>query len=210
MYAYTGNNPVKYTDPDGRTTYFVISTFQGGGRENQGTNFDDAAATRANEIKNSASFNSETDTVVVKKIDSVSELKDLLQSGNIDLLEMYGHGTEDSLCIGSGEGPGKREYLTKGNLSELNPKAFNKGAKIVLNQCNTANESKLGFLAKLFGKQTIAKDMSDYFGVTVTGNKGGSTGVQSPDAEVDYSWVHKSGDPIYYKATAGTKTYEKQ
>lgn len=198
-----------YTDPDGRTTYLVVSTFQGGGIENQGTNFDDAAATRASEIQNSASFNSETDNVILKKIDSVAEFKDLLQPGNIDYLEMYGHGTEDSLCVGSGDGPGKREYLTKDNLSELNPKAFNKGAKIVLNQCNTANEKKLGFFAKLFGKQTIAKDISDYFGVSVTGNKGGSTGVPSPDAEVDYGWVHKSGDPIYYKATAGTETYEK-
>ena len=42
---------MKYVDPNGRETYLVISTFQGGGRENQGTNFDDAAATRANDIK---------------------------------------------------------------------------------------------------------------------------------------------------------------
>ena len=72
----------------------------------------------------------------------MSELKDLLQAGNIDSFEMFGHGTEDSLCVGSGEGAEKREYLTKNNLSELNPKAFNKRAKIVLNQCNTANEKK--------------------------------------------------------------------
>ena len=112
---------MRYVDPDGRTTYLVISTFQGGGRENQGTNFDDAATTRANEIKSNSAFNSETDTVILKKIDSVADLKGLLKSGNIDSLEMYGHGTEDSLCIGSGDGPGKREYLTKENLSELNP-----------------------------------------------------------------------------------------
>ena len=51
--------------------------------------------------------------------------------------------------------------------------------------------------------------IADYFGVTVTGNRGGSTGVPNPDADIDYSWIHKSGEPIYYKANAGTETYEK-
>ena len=151
---------MRYVDPDGREIYLVISTFQGGGRENQGTNFDDAAATRAHDIKNSTSFNLETDSVILMKIDSVSELRELLQPGNIDSLEMYGHGTEDSLCIGSGDGPGKREYLTKNNLSELNSKAFNKGAKIILNQCNTANEKKDKFLCKIIWETNNSKGYS--------------------------------------------------
>ena len=218
-YSYVVNDPVNYvdlwglckseSDTNSRKTYLVISTFRGGGTENMGETFIDAANTKAKEIQNSDSFNPEKDILIVKDIDSVEELKQLLSAGNIDSLDMFGHGGADFLVIGSGDGPGKREQLNKSNLLELNKNAFNENASITLYQCNTANEDDFNFIEKMFGAKTIAEQMANYFNVDVTGFKSGSTAVPSPDAVVDYSFIHKRGDDVYFKSRQGTKTYKK-
>jgi hypothetical protein len=123
-------------------------------------------------------------------------------------MEMFGHGGADFLVIGSGEGSGKREYLTASNIEELNPDAFNEGASIKLNQCKTASESSLGFFEKLFGGKTIAETISDYFGVATTGFTGGAIAVPSPDAEIDPDFIHQQGDDVYYTTWGEEKTYE--
>lgn len=209
MYAYAANNPIKYKDPDGRKNYLVISCWEGGGDSNQGAMFDIAAETRANDIKNSNEFDAENDTITMKKINSIDELAQLLKDGNIDSLDMYGHGGANFLTIGDGGPKGTpetREWLKADDLTKLNQNAFNKGAKIVLHQCNTANEKQLGRLEKLFGGKTIAESMADYFGVSVTGNLGSATAVPSMSAPVDFNWKYKEG-PVYYKAPKGIKTY---
>ena len=200
---------MKYVDPDGRKNYLIISCWEGGGDSNQGAMFDIAAETRANDIKNSKDFDVENDTITVKKINSIDELALLLKDGNIDSLDMYGHGGADFLTIGDGGPngtPKTREWLTVNDLSRLNKNAFNKGACIVLHQCNTANEKQLSTFEKIFGAKTIAENMADYFGVTVTGNQGSATAVPSMSSPVDFNWKYKEG-PVYYKAPKGTKTY---
>ena len=40
---------------------------------------------------------------------------------------------------------------------------------------------------KIFGAKTIAENMADYFGVTVTGNQGSATAVPSMSSPVDFN-----------------------
>ena len=209
VYHYAGNNPVKYTDPYGRDNYLIIACFQGGGDENVGTTFIDAANTRKNDIEKSSSFNAKTDTINVVSIDSIEELKDLLASGNIDQLDVFSHGGERHLVIGSGEGKGKRELLYEGDLNSMNRDAFNDGARINFFGCKTASESSLNFLQKFFGKRTIADSFAQYFkGVTVTGFTGGALAAPMPNAKPDPSFVHKKGDPVWFITWGSIRTYK--
>ena len=130
VYNYGCNNPLKYLDPNGLKNYIIIATFPGGGNENVGTLFLDAANTRAAEIKNSKSFDQNEDKVTVFEIDSNQELIDIINKGDIDYLEMFGHGGAQHLVIGSRQGPGKREYFTAQDLRSLRRDAFNTGATI--------------------------------------------------------------------------------
>lgn len=188
--------------------YVVISCFEGGGEENMGTTFDDAAKTKLEEILNSDFFNPEKDTVKLHKIDSIKDFKNLLKNGDIYSLDMFGHGGPDFLVIGSGDGPNKREYLNKNNLKELYPKAFVENGKITLYQCKTAYENGLSFFQQLHDEKTIAEQMSGYFGVSVTGFTAGSTAVPTLNSEIDYSFKPISGEPVYFKTNGDIKTYE--
>ena len=197
VYHYGMNNPLRYVDPDGLDNYLIIACFQGGGDENVGTTFIDAANTRKNDIEKSSSFNAKTDTINVVSIDSIEELKDLLASGNIDQLDVFSYGGERHLVIGSGEGKGKRELLYEGDLNYMNRDAFNDGARINFFGCKTASESSLNFLQKFFGKRTIADSFAQYFkGVTVTGFTGGA--LAAP----------KKGDPVWFITWGSIRTYK--
>ncbi len=210
LYQYGTNNPLKYIDPNGLKNYVIISTFRGGGLQDQGTNFLDAVETRANEIRNSKDYNPKIDTVSVYHIESKEQFVDMVNEGNIDKLEMFVHEGSTYLTIGAGEGPGKREYFYASDLKKLNKNAFNEGAKMILHQSKSASEKTLPLHYKmfgwLFGGRTIAEKFAEYFkGLSVTGYTGGAIAVPSLDAEIDLYFKHKKGEPVWYKTWGGKK-----
>ena len=202
-------NVQKRTGLRRKKNYLVISCFSGGGNENVGTTFIDAANTGNSDIRNSKGFDPQNDTVTVVNIDSIHELKKILDKGNIDQLDIFSHGGERHLVIGSGNGPSKRELLYENDLKMFNKNAFNKEATINLFGCKTASEKSLNISQKILRKKTIAEAFAIYFrGTTVTGFTGGGIAVPSPSAEIDPAFIHQKGDPVWYKSWGGIRSYK--
>jgi hypothetical protein len=183
--------------------------FSGGGNENVGTTFVDAANTRKQDIESSPEFDPEKDAVSVHAVDSIDELKNIISQGNIDHLDIYSHGGTDFLTVGSGEGPNKRQHLRASDLKGFNRNAFNEGATINLWGCSTASDGKSNFLTLALGFVSIAESFALYFrGTSVTGWMGSSMAVPSPEAKTDINYVHPKGGRVYYKSITGSRSYK--
>jgi len=209
LYHYGALNPNKYVDPNGEKNYLVISLFQGGGSENVGSSFIDAANTHAADIKKGPNYNSKTDTVNVVHLNTLADFYEVINKGDIDQLDIFGHGGPRHLVVGKGKGPGERGMLTTDNISKLKKNALNPGARVTLFACKTASEKSLSLWTKLWGGDTIAEDLADHFkGSKVTGFTSGALFGPKKDSKVDPKFKHKKGGKVYMIPWGTNKTYE--
>jgi RHS repeat-associated protein len=125
-YAYTWNNPLRYVDPTGELVYVVTYTV---GNEGGDDKFKKAAETRANEIKNSKTFDPKKDTVLVQGVNSFDSFKSVIntangmekQFGKVAEVDLFSHaGDRDGPNFNEGTNrPGGPHYSNEQNAAGL-------------------------------------------------------------------------------------------
>jgi RHS repeat-associated protein len=123
LYAYTWNNPLRYTDPTGNDVYVVAYTY---GNHAGDDKLYQAALTRANEIYTSGSFDPTKDIVLVQGVNSFHSFAGLIDEANSLEQKGFGKVAEVTIFAHSGvDGPnfneGPRE---KGYTNEQNPEGI--------------------------------------------------------------------------------------
>jgi RHS repeat-associated protein len=73
-YCFTGNNPIRFIDPDGEDVYILFYTI---GNDHGDNMFKAAADTRKRNIENSGSFDATKDKVIMFGIEDVSDIQNL-------------------------------------------------------------------------------------------------------------------------------------
>jgi RHS repeat-associated protein len=79
LYAYTWNNPLRFTDPTGETVYVVTYTT---GNQEGDEDLKKAAQSRANDIRNTKGFDPSKDTVLVAGVSSFKQFADAISQAN--------------------------------------------------------------------------------------------------------------------------------
>ncbi len=166
-YCYTMNNPVVLVDPDGEDTYLVIygagwvNPNMKGKRYDVGDGFKQSALQLQENIRNSGVLQEGDDVVVVYAPNEEMYLEAVnknYDSGKIKQLDVFSHGSSNSLNLGGDEGgsadydyrllsayasPG---YSKENELRKIDSENFTDDANVTLWGCNlgTNNHSSTG------------------------------------------------------------------
>ncbi|MBR4791071.1 MAG: hypothetical protein IK024_09300 [Treponema sp.] len=164
MYHYAGNNPVKYTDPDGRSgknTVVVIG--QPGGA---GDNFEVAGRTWIEENV------SNEDSVIIlhakdyeNATDLVNDIKKAYGEKGIDNLVYFGHSYADGLTTQADDETRNERDDADAWILSLSGVKFNSDSNIYLYGCNAGNAKAM---AK-YNLPCIAQSFANETGATVWG-----------------------------------------
>lgn len=93
-YTFSGNNPLRYVDPDGLEIYWVINT--------SGRDIDNRAArTRVDQIVKSPAFNPKEDVVLSLYVPDLGKLESVVESYVALLAQKYGY-TREVFVVGHG------------------------------------------------------------------------------------------------------------
>lgn len=206
MYAYTWNNPLRYTDPTGETVYVVTYTK---GNEDGDADFKKAADTRANEIRNSKGFNSSTDTVLEAAVSSIKDFANVINQAN-GMEKQFGKVGEVDLFSHSGDASGPN--FNYGHNRQGGPHYSNEmniGALLSLH-INWASNAQAGFYgcntaASYAGAANFAQQFANVQRVPTFGFTTVSNFSHSPNSislrdyfyigDKEYMVHHGSGDP---------------
>lgn len=146
------DNPLNFIDPDGKETYLIlygkgaVNEDRNGQINDVGALFEDAAKSRAEEIKGMEGFNSKSDKVELKEtpfnMDFMMAMNNSYDSGPIKQINIFAHMYSTGINFGGGRSnePDKRNFTTR-DVSFLAPD-FAKGASMFLWGCNSANDQK--------------------------------------------------------------------
>ena len=125
MYAYTWNNPLRYTDPTGETVYVVTYTQ---GNEEGDEDFKKAALTRANNIKNTKGYDPTKDTVLVAGVSSFKDFAKVISQANGLAQQFWKVGEVDLFSHSGLDGPNFNEGMNKPggphHTNEQNPQGL--------------------------------------------------------------------------------------
>jgi RHS repeat-associated protein len=170
-YAYTWNNPLRFTDPTGENVYLVMYT--------QGNSVGDeelkrAAQTKAAEIQRSRGFDPKKDQVMLKGVTTKDDFKSALaaankaglSSGGVQQVNMFSHAgaLNGPVFHGGTVGPTNSHGSTQFGSSELNSLpglTWSQGASATFYGCRTTNFA--GQFASTEGVSSFGTTGPSYF-----------------------------------------------
>jgi RHS repeat-associated protein len=170
-YNYVLNNPLNAIDPNGLDTYLIITGApylnyrMAGDVGDVGKNFELAAQTRAQEIKQGSNFDASKDAVVIINARSTKQFlnatNNQYESGEIVELNVFSHGYSEGISLGGEQGNNeqlnvhdKRE-INRNTMSGIDNSNFTENATIDINSCNVGQRFAQD-LANQTGKQVQA------------------------------------------------------
>jgi RHS repeat-associated protein len=162
-YEYGGNNPLKFIDVGGDSTYLVI---YGAGHlntnsssHNVGDGFKKSAEARAQEIKDRPGYDPQRDQVVLVYAPSTEKFVDATNkkysTGKIASLDVFSHGYPDGISLGGEVGNqaqasdyDKRE-INSVTLPRIDASNFEPKTTTTLNGCNIGYGEEFAFAQKM-------------------------------------------------------------
>jgi len=167
-YAYVGNNPLAFIDPNGEDRYAILVGDPGRGEHNVGRNFERVAETRQ------ASLEAAGHTADITRVSTVGDVNTAITSG--DTIDggviLISHGgvlaspSGETPAVFIGEGSGADTNLTAANAGELSNANLGPDATVELSACNSAG---------------VVQPVADALGRTTTGTSGTMSFSPDPD-----------------------------
>ena len=213
-YQYAANNPIKYVDINGDSTYLIVygsgylNPNMQGQNNDVGDGFKKNAEARAEELRKNLQEGDDVFVVFAATEDEyVNALNTEYSSGVIKQLDVYSHGTNNSINLGGPKsgaptetGPGDADYrLVSAFPSQQNPDGNNEIARIDRHNFSTSATVNL-WGCNLGGSNSSAITSGASHAQTMANHLGGSVSVNAFNGGGGAEFK-QIGDAIIYDGT---------